>query len=107
MPQQWVPTELALIEEIERMDAVIVHPQQRIGVAQRNPYAMDVDRGRNCYACGGFRHMAWHCRNKEVGNRIGEGRRLKYGNRENNEQRRIKENRANNLNRERDLIVFD
>ena len=31
---------------------------------RRDPYAMDVDRGRNYYACGGFRHMAYHCRNR-------------------------------------------
>jgi len=43
---------------------------------------MDVDRGKNCYACGGFRHMAQHCRNRGVGNRIGKDRRLEYGARE-------------------------
>ena len=25
---------------------------------------MEVDRERNCYACGGFGHMARHCRNR-------------------------------------------
>jgi len=25
---------------------------------------MEIDRGRNCYACGGFGHMACHCRNR-------------------------------------------
>jgi len=29
-----------------------------MGVPRRDPYAMKVDRGRNCYACGGFGHMA-------------------------------------------------
>jgi len=38
---------------------------------------MEVDRGRNCYACGGFVHIACHCRN--WGDRIAEGRRLEYG----------------------------
>ena len=57
----------------------MVYPQQRVGFAQRNSYAMDVDRGRNCYACGGFGHIAWHCRNRGVENRIGKGRRLEYG----------------------------
>ena len=33
------------------------------------------DRGRNCYACGAFRHMACHYRNWE---RIVKGRRLGY-----------------------------
>jgi len=32
---------------------------QRIGTAlRRDPYAMEVDRERNCYTCRGFRHMA-------------------------------------------------
>ena len=26
-------------------------------------YAMEVDRGRNCYICEGFGHLACHCRN--------------------------------------------
>ena len=25
---------------------------------------MEIDRGRNCYACEGFGHMAHHCRNR-------------------------------------------
>ena len=44
---------------------------------RRNPYAMEVDRGRNCYAYGGFGHMACHCRNQ--GDRVAENRRLDYG----------------------------
>jgi len=39
---------------------------------------MEVDRGRNCYACGGFRHMVHHCRNRKRG-RLMEGRRIEYG----------------------------
>ena len=27
-------------------------------VPRRDPYIIEVDRGRNCYACGGFRYMA-------------------------------------------------
>ena len=37
---------------------------------------MGVDRERNCYACGGFRHMARYCRNKGRRIRIGDRRRL-------------------------------
>jgi len=47
---------------------------------------MDVDRGRNCYSCGGFGHMAKHCRNRRIENRIGEERRLKYGGNERQER---------------------
>jgi len=55
----------ALMEEVERTNVVMVRgPGQGIGVlSKRDPYAMEVDRGRNCYACGGFGHLAHHCRN--------------------------------------------
>ena len=69
MPSQQVTTEPVLIEGVERMNAVVVR-----GVGQRSeqgavvpprwdPYAMEVDRGRNCYACGDFGHKAHYCRN--------------------------------------------
>jgi len=38
---------------------------------------MEVDQGRNCYACGGFGHMAYHCRNRGRG-RVIEGSRVEY-----------------------------
>jgi len=68
-PQQWVPTGPAPMEEVERMNVAMVNPQQRVGFSQRNSYAMDVDRreNRNCYACGGFGHLAKHCRNRGIG----------------------------------------
>jgi len=47
-----------LIEGIERTSAVMSYLQQREGVVQRNPYAMEINRGRNCYTCEGFGHMA-------------------------------------------------
>ena len=45
---------------------------------RRDPYAMEVDRERNCYACGGFGHMAHHCRNRER-ERLMKERRVEYG----------------------------
>ena len=65
MPLLRATTEPAPMERVERTEAVIVCPQQRAGFAQRNPYAMNVDRreNRNCYSCGGFRHLA---RNKGI-----------------------------------------
>jgi len=39
---------------------------------------MEVDRKRNCYACGGFGHMACHCRNRRKGRPM-EERRVEYG----------------------------
>ena len=66
---------------------------------------MDIDRGnKNYYNCRGFGYLARNCRNRE--NRIGERRRLEYK-WENNEQRWNIEGGNNNLNKERDLIVFD
>ena len=72
MPQQ-ATTGPAPMEGIERTNAVVVRGQgqgqgQSVGFPQRNPYAMDVDRrSRNCYACGGFGHIARNCRNRETG----------------------------------------
>ena len=102
---QQATTGLAPMEKVERTEVVIVHPQQRVGFAQRNPYTMDVDRGRNYYACGGFGYMAWYCRKRETENRVAEGRRLEY---RNNGQRRIEgRNEESDLNGKGNLIVFN
>ena len=73
------------MEEIERTNVVVVRGQgqgQGAGAPlKRDPYAMEVDRGRNCYACGGFGHIAYHCRNREQRGRVAENRKLKYGRR--------------------------
>ena len=60
---------------------------------------MDRRENRNCYACGGFEHMAKQYRNRRIENRIEKGRRLEYGENVNNGQ--------SNLNGKGDLIVFD
>jgi len=60
------------MEGVERMNAAMARPQQQgAGFPQRNSYAMDVDRreNRNCYACGGFGHLARNCRNRMRMNR--------------------------------------
>ena len=81
MPQQ-VTTGPAPMEGIERTNAGVVRGQgqgQSAGVPRRrDPYAMEVDRGRNCFACGGFGHMARHCRNRGRGGRVAENRRVEY-----------------------------
>jgi len=58
---------------------------------------------RNCYSCGTFGHLARNCRNKRIGNRTGEERKLEYG------QRLMIEgkNGQSNLNGDGDLIVLD
>ena len=70
---------LAPIEGVKRMNAIVIRNLGRqIGLPRRDPYVMDVDRGRNCYNCGGFGHLARNCRNKGIGNKIGKGKRLEY-----------------------------
>jgi len=79
MPPQQMTTGPAPIERVERTNVVVVRGAgQGVGAPpRRDPYAMEVDRGRNYYACGGFGHMSHHCRNR--GGRVAEGRRLEYG----------------------------
>ena len=49
-----------------------------MGVApRRDSYAMEVDKGRNCYTCRGFRHIAQYCRNQRR-ERVADKRRLEY-----------------------------
>ena len=79
MPPQQVTTGPAPMEEVKRTNAVMMWPQQRIGLAQCNLYAMEIDRVRNCYTCRGFGHMACHCRNQGQRGRMEEGRRVEYG----------------------------
>jgi len=71
LPQQQILTGPAPMEGVERMNAAIATPQQRAGFPQRNPYAMDVNRreNQNCYAYGGFGHLARNCRNRGMMNR--------------------------------------
>ena len=77
LPQQ-ATTGPAPMEGVERTNTVVVRGQGAGVPPRRDPFAMDIDRGRNCYACGGFRHMARHCRNRGQRGRIAEGRRLEY-----------------------------
>ena len=103
MPQQ-ATTGPAPMEGIERMNAVVVRGAgQGVGVPpRRDPFAMEVDQGRNCYACGGFGHMAHHCRNRGRGRPM-EGRRMEYSG------GRIEEifDNANNLKGGKNLELLD
>jgi len=82
LPQQ-ATTGPALMEGVERTNVVVVRGQgagQGMEVPLRqDPYTMEVDRGRNCYTCGGFGHMARNCRNKGQRGRVAENRRVEYG----------------------------
>jgi len=75
----------APMEGVERMNVIVVRGLE-VGVGQnmgvpprRDLYAMEIDCGRNCYTCGGFRHMACHCRNRGQRGKVAEGKRLEYG----------------------------
>jgi len=80
MPQQ-ATMGPAPMEGVERTNAVVVRGQgQNMGAPpRRDPFAMEVDCGRNCYTCGEFGHMARHCRNWGQRGRIVDNRRVEYG----------------------------
>ena len=94
------------MEGIERTNMVVVRGQgagQGAGISpRRDPFAMEVDRGRNCYTCGGFGHMACHCRNRARW-RLMEERRVEYSGGQIEE---ILDN-ANNLKGEENLELLD
>jgi len=60
---------------------------------RHNPYAIKVDCRRNCYNYRGFEHIVRNCRNWGI---IEQEKRIDYEN-----------NRQNNLNREKSLVVLD
>jgi len=80
LPQQ-VIIRPAPMEGVERTNVVVIRGQgQGVGISPRwDSYAMEVDRGRNCYACGGFGHMARNCRNWGQRGRVVDNRRVEYG----------------------------
>ena len=67
------------MEGVERTNVVVVRgPGQGAETPPRwDPYAMEIDQGRNCYTCRCFRHIACHCRNRGRGRPM-EGRRIEY-----------------------------
>jgi len=67
------------MEGVERTNTVVVRGSgQGMKAPRRDPYVMEVDRRRNCYACRGFGHMACYYRNREQRGRVAEGRRVEY-----------------------------
>ena len=77
---QQATTGPAPMKGIERTNAVVMRGQGAGVPQRRDPFAMDIDRGRNCFACGGFGHMACHCRNRGMrGRGVAENRRVEYG----------------------------
>jgi len=95
------------MEGVEKTNAVVLRGlkvEQSTGAPPRwDPFAMEVDQGQNCYACGGFGHMAHNCRNQDQRGRMVENRRIEYGG------SRIEEitNNTNNLKVEENLEFLD
>ena len=79
-PPQQATIGPAPMEGVERTNTVVVRGQgQGVGIPpRRDPFAMEVDRGWNCYACGGFGHMARNCRNWGQRGRVVDNRRVEY-----------------------------
>ena len=105
LPQQ-ATTGPAPMEGIERTNAVVVRGSGQGAEVppRRDPFAIEVDRGRNCYACGGFGHMARHCKNWGMrGRGVAENRRVEYGG------GRIEEisSLSNNLKEGKNLELFN
>jgi len=94
----------APMEGVERTNVVVLRgaEQEARVLPRRNLFAMEVDWGRNCYTCGGFGHMACHCRNRKRG-RLMKGRRAEYSGEQIEE---ILDN-ANNLKRGENLELLD
>ena len=82
---QQVTTGPAPMEGVERTNVVVVREagaeigQSRGTSPRQDPFAMEVDQGWNCYACGGFGHMARNCRNRGQRGRVAENWRVEYG----------------------------
>ena len=68
------------MEGVERTNVVVLRGVGQNGgiPLRRDPYVMEMDRGRNCFVCGGFGHMARHCRNWGMRGRIAENRKIEY-----------------------------
>jgi len=52
------------IEEVERINPVIINPLQKqtVFMLRYNLYTMNVDCGRNCYNCKRFGHITMYFR---------------------------------------------
>ena len=84
------------IEGVERINALIAYPQQQqVGFMPKyNTYAIEIDRGRNCYNYGKFRHITRHYKNQRF---MEQERRMEYKHNHN----------TDNLKKEENLVVLD
>jgi len=88
------------MEEVERMNAVVVRnplqeQRKRSKGMKRDLYAMDVDKGRNCYSYRRFGHLARNCKSWST---VNQGRRIEY-------EKNF--NHRDNLKEEKSLVVLN
>ena len=82
-----MPAKPTLIEEVKRINIVIVYLQQwTVFISRQNSYVMDIDWERNCYSCKEFGHITKNCRNYKI---VRQEKRLEYRNNENEEENLI------------------
>ena len=68
------------MEGVERINAVMVHSNQRAEFALHNLYTIDIDQeNKNYYSYRRFGYLVRNYRNRRVENRIRKERRLEYG----------------------------
>jgi len=73
---------LASMERVERMNVIIVNPNQWAGfIPRQDSYAIDVNYSRNYYNCREFGHLVRNYKNQEI---IEQERKLEYRNNLNN-----------------------
>ena len=73
----------------------MIYPNQQTEFTLYNLYTIEIDKGRTCYNCEEFGHLAQNCRRQIMG----QEKRVECEDNQNNKQ--------NNLNRKGDLIVLD
>ena len=98
IPQQWVLAGSAPMKEVKRTNTAMVNLNQQTGLVPRyDLYAIDIDRGRNCYNCGKSGYIARNYRNQRF---VKQERKIEYRDNSNNKNNY-------NLNRKENLIVLD
>jgi len=71
-----MPAVLTPMEGVERMNVIIVNPNQWAGFTPRqDSYAIDVNYSRNYYNCRKFEYLVRNYKNQEI---IGQERKLEY-----------------------------
>ena len=82
------------MKRVKRTNMIIVNIQQQwIGFMPRqDTYAMNINRERNCYNCGGFSHITRYYRNQRM---VKWERKISY------------QNNDEHLKEEESLVVFN